>query len=111
MRNGLNLQGGTSTGRGVNDTCDSLTGTVRAADAPTLVHGRACQIIPAAGIVDGQRSCDATEPWLTSVRGLASYTVPKVDVLVSGIFRSQANAQPSATPSAPTARRGPRPIA
>ena len=49
---------------------------------------------PAAGIVDGQRSCDLPEPWLTSVRGLGSYTVPKVDVLVSAIFRSQANAQP-----------------
>ena len=39
-------------------------------------------------------SCNATEPWQTSVRGLASYTVPKVDVLISGIFRSQDNAQP-----------------
>ena len=55
------------------------------------------QTIPAAGIVDGEASCNATEPWLTSVRGLASYTVPKVDVLISGIFRSQENAQPSMT--------------
>ena len=31
------------------------------------------------------------------VRGLGSYTVPKVDVLVSAIFRSQANAQPTMT--------------
>jgi len=46
------------------------------------------------GIVDGQTACNATEPWITSVRGLGSYTVPKVDVLVSAIFRSQANAQP-----------------
>ncbi len=44
--------------------------------------------------MDGQSSCDVAEPWLTSVRGLGSYTVPKVDVLVSAIFRSQANAQP-----------------
>jgi hypothetical protein len=60
--------------------------------APTL--GTAAVPITAAGIVNGQTSCNATEPWQTSVRGLASYTVPKVDVLVSGIFRSQANAQP-----------------
>jgi hypothetical protein len=60
--------------------------------------------------VDGVRACDHAEPFLTSVRGLASYTVPKVDVLVSGIFRSQANAQPGADP-ARTARRGRRPIA
>ena len=52
--------------------------------------------VGATGIVDGQTSCNATEPWLTSARGLGSYTVPKVDVLVSAIFRSQANAQPGA---------------
>jgi hypothetical protein len=52
--------------------------------------------VGATGVVDGQASCNASEPWLTSVRGLAAYTVPKVDVQVSGIFRSQANAQPGA---------------
>src|SRR5436190_17810082 len=95
MGNGLNLQGGTSTGRGVNDTCDSLTARFGRPSAPILpMPPLNVQTIPAAGIVDGETSCNATEPWLTSVRGLASYTVPKVDVLVSGIFRSQANAQP-----------------
>jgi hypothetical protein len=94
MRNGLNLQGGTSTGRGVNDTCDSYMGRFGRAMSPTL--GTAAVPIILQGIVDGQTACNATEPWLTSVRGLASYTVPKVDVMVSGIFRSQANAQPNA---------------
>jgi hypothetical protein len=67
---GLNLQGGTSTGRGVRNTCNvtsalpELLGTAR---------------------VD---SCDVTENWATTFRGLASYTVPKIDVLVSGSFRS-----------------------
>jgi hypothetical protein len=89
---GLVVQGGTSTGRGVNDTCDSLIARFGRPSAPTL--GTATMPIIAAGLVDGQRSCDATEPWLASVRGLGSYTVPKVDVLVSAIFRSGANAQP-----------------
>jgi hypothetical protein len=92
MGNGLNLQGGTSTGRGVNDTCDSYTGRFGRPMSPTL--GTAAVPVILQGIVDGQTACNATEPWLTSVRGLASYTVPKVDVMVSGIFRSQANAQP-----------------
>jgi hypothetical protein len=67
---GLNLQGGTSTGRGVRNNCDvtralpELLGTAR---------------------VD---SCDVTEDWLTSFRGLASYTLPKIDVLVSASMRS-----------------------
>ncbi len=90
MRNGLNLQGGTSTGRGINDTCDMLTARFGQPMAPTL------GTVIAAGIVDGVRSCDRAEPWLTSVRGLAAYTVPKVDLLISAIFRSQANAQPGA---------------
>jgi hypothetical protein len=47
-------------------------------------------------------SCNATEPVLTSLRGLATYTVPKVDVLVSAIFR----AQPNATPGADVATNG-----
>jgi hypothetical protein len=92
---GLVVQGGTSTGRGVNDTCESLIGRFGRPSAPTLpMPPPSLLTFPAAGIVDGQRSCDLAEPWLTSVRGLGSYTVPKVDVLVSAIFRSQENAQP-----------------
>ncbi len=91
---GLTIQGGTSTGRGVNDTCDSYTGRFGRPMAPTL--GTAAVPVIEQGIVDGQTACNATEPWLTSVRGLGSYTVPKVDVMVSAIFRSQANVQPGA---------------
>ena len=81
MLNGLFLQAGSSTGRGVNDTCQ----------IETARFGRPMVI------VDGQPTCAFTEPWLTQARALLSYTVPKVDVLVSGIFRSQPNAQPAAT--------------
>jgi hypothetical protein len=77
----LFFQAGTSTGRGVNDTCE----------IETARFGRPMVII------DGQPTCDFTEPWLTQVRGLATYTVPKADVLVSVIYRSQPNAQPAAT--------------
>ena len=33
-------------------------------------------------------ACDVTEPWLTSFRGLASYRIPKIDVLASTTIRS-----------------------
>ena len=80
-RDSLFLQAGTSTGRGVNDTCDIETARFGQAQV----------------IVDGQPTCAFTEPWLTQVRGLVSYTMPKVDVLVSAIVRSQPNAQPANT--------------
>ena len=66
LRNGLTLQGGTSTGRGVRDRCQ------------TVVH------------IDSPdpRDCHVTEPYMTSVRALASYVVPRIDVLVSAQIRS-----------------------
>jgi hypothetical protein len=66
-RQGLNLQGGTSTGRSVTDTC----ATSVKIDSPD------------------PRGCRSVEPYQTTLRGLASYTVPKIDVLVSATVRSQ----------------------
>ena len=81
LRNAVFFHAGTSTGRGVNDTCE----------IETARFGRPMVIIA------GQPTCNFTEPWLTQVRGLGSYTVPKVDVLIAAIFRSQPNALPTAT--------------
>ena len=67
---GLTLQGGTSTGRGVRDNCE-----VTVALPELLGSAR----------VD---SCDVTENWATSFRGLASYTIPKIGMLVSASMRS-----------------------
>jgi hypothetical protein len=39
------------------------------------------------------RGCRNVEPWQTAWRGLASYTVPKIGVLVSGVLRSQPEVQ------------------
>jgi hypothetical protein len=69
---GLTVQGGTSTGRGVRDNCD-----VTAALPELLGTAR----------VD---SCAVTEKWTTSFRGLAAYTIPKIDVLISASMRSLA---------------------
>ena len=88
LNNGLLFQGGTSTGRGVNDTCAVLIGRYGRPMTPSTAT------TAAGAVVDGQAACNASEPWLTTVRGLASYTVPKIDVLVSAILRSQANVQP-----------------
>jgi hypothetical protein len=78
---GLTLQGGTSTGRGVRNNCE-----ITALLPETLGTAQV-------------GSCDVTEPWLTTLRGLASYTVPRADVLVSAVFRSQVAVNPGAVAS------------
>ena len=77
LRNGLTTQLGTTTGRGTVFTCD--------------VDVRYNQVTAATGAIAGPdpRGCDDVEPWQTTLRGLASYTIPKIDVLVSGVVRSQ----------------------
>jgi len=69
---GVRVQGGTSTNRTQRNTCESMLNP--------NVRGRAG--------AEFQAGCDARAPWQTSIRGSASYTVPKVDVLVSTVFQS-----------------------
>ena len=78
LRDGITLQAGTSTGRGVQDTC--------ALDAALP------ELLLFAGVNQQLQSCHVDEPWATSFRGLAAYTVPKIDVLVSANVRSVPNA-------------------
>jgi carboxypeptidase family protein len=70
MANRLTVQMGTSTGRGVRDTCALWEAR------PQLVGNNRLD------------ACDVTEPWLTAVRGLASYSIPRIDVLASTTIRS-----------------------
>ena len=83
MRNGLTLQGGFSTGAGHRDLCD-----VWSALPELAVTG----IFPVVNQQVG--ACKVDEEWQMNWRGLITYTVPKIDVLVSGILRSQANTEP-----------------
>jgi hypothetical protein len=62
----LRIQGGTSTGRAVEDNCDVT---------PKLEN-------------PSMRFCRTTEPMLNRIRGLATYTVPKLEFLVSGTYQS-----------------------
>jgi hypothetical protein len=80
MRNGLTFQGGTSSGRGVLDTCALW------AALPELIAPQSAPFgLPLKTRVD---ACHVDEPVLTQVRGLAAYEVPRIDLLLSTSFRS-----------------------
>jgi hypothetical protein len=76
-RAGLTLQGGTTTGRQIIDTC-----------ATVAAIGGSGGVGITAGNPD-PRNCRSVDPFQTTLRGLASYMVPKVGVLVALTVRSQ----------------------
>jgi hypothetical protein len=70
---GIRVQGGTGTNRTQRDTCYAMV------DAPD-VRGREG--------AEFRAGCRTETPWQTTLKGSASYLVPKVDVLVSTVFQS-----------------------
>ena len=81
LRQGLTLQVGTQTGRSIEDTCAIAQVLDSTSRRPTRLTNLAT--------IKDLRNCRDVDPFQTTVRGLASYTLPKIDVLVSGTVRSQ----------------------
>ena len=73
---GVTFTGGTSTGKVENDWCD-----VRAT-VPEATVGTSALLNP---------YCQVESPWLTSLRGLVTYTIPKVDVNLSSVIQDKPN--------------------
>jgi Carboxypeptidase regulatory-like domain len=90
LRGGTVASFGTTTGRSVVDTCATATkynqvNTVNNAEAGP-----------------DPRGCRSVDPYQTTIRGLATYTVPKIDILISAVVRSQPPVQLGAPPAGVT---------
>jgi hypothetical protein len=83
-RNGLVFQGGFSTGATRTDYCDVRT------TSPEYLVLAAPGALPTQSPVNPW--CNTTTGFVTRYTGLGSYTIPKVDVLFSGTFRSDQGA-------------------
>ena len=81
LRGGMIASVGTTTGRSVVDNCATAT--------------KYNQINTTTNVEAGPdpRGCRSVDPYQTTIRGLATYTIPKIDVLVSAAIRSQPPAQ------------------
>jgi hypothetical protein len=86
-RGGLVLQGGFNTAQTSTDYCD-----VRSAIPEWTVPGGASPTNP---------WCSTTSAWVTRFTALGTYTIPKVDVLVSGTLRSDQGGELAANWAAP----------
>ena len=89
----VTIQGGTSTGNVVEDDCG-----VSAQHPEIYIFGPWGGTAPFLTVSPGggpgglgqwpQAFCHRESAWQTNVKGLATYTVPKIDMLISGTFRS-----------------------
>jgi hypothetical protein len=91
---GVQFQGGINTGKTVQDICAVRT------QLPELTFATA-GVSPAVGV--GNPYCHSDPGFVTKGTAIGSYTIPKVDVLISGAFRSDQGAPLSATWNAPVA--------
>ena len=73
IQGGLTFQGGTSTGRRIDDNC-----AIRAV-VPEVALSAGATINP---------YCLQEPPFLTDLKALGSYTIPRIDVQVAGTFQS-----------------------
>ncbi len=88
---GLTFQGGINTGKTVQDNCEIRS------QIPELVTAGGVSPI----VNTGNPYCHSDPGFVTKVTGLGTYTIPKIDVLFSGTFRSDQGAPLRATWNAP----------
>jgi hypothetical protein len=96
IRSGLTFQGGTSTGQNVADVCDARR------NLPELNQAIGGGLVGST-VSTTSPYCHVAYGILTQGRGLGSYTVPKVDVQVSGVFQSKPGALLAANYAVPAA--------
>ncbi len=75
---GVTFSGGTSTGKVVNDWCairDAVPENPGAGPTGYLLNPY----------------CHVESPWQTAFRGLVTYTIPRIDVLISSVFQDKYN--------------------
>jgi hypothetical protein len=79
-RNGLLVQGGISSGKTTRDNCEILAAVPEALLTGTITAGiNSAPNVP---------YCHTETPFLTQIKMLAAYTIPRVDMQVSGTFQS-----------------------
>ncbi len=101
-RPGILLRGGTSTGRRVTDNCEIIAKLPESSVVTSGTRG-----LSVSRLVPSITYCRVVEPFLTQVKFLGSYTIPRVDVQVSGTFQSLPGPQLAANYTAPNAEVAP----
>ena len=112
LAGGLTLQGGTSTGRRVADSCEVATVLPETPLYTVAPDAGSLPLVSATNAVPFSR-CHVSLPFITDYRGLAAYMIPKIEVQVSGTWQSRPGPELAANwdvPSATVAQSLGRPL-
>jgi hypothetical protein len=97
LENGVTFQAGVGPGRQVTNDCGVVD------DLPEMLHtpvgGNPTRSFTTAA--RPLERCEQNNGWRTGVTGLATYTIPKIDVLVSGTYQNQPGVQLDANYNTP----------
>jgi len=90
LSNGLSLQAGTSTGRTMEDDCDVVSRVPEMLLVAIPNVGNSSVLVPTGTPTAWRPSqfCHRDTGWLTQFKAYGVYIVPKIDVQMSGTFRS-----------------------
>jgi carboxypeptidase family protein len=112
LRNGFTMQGGLSSGHKVADNCEIRALLPEMGSNGTTASSDSAAQITVSPATPTNPYCRYVEPFLTQVRGLASYTIPRVDVQVSGTWQSNPGPELAANYVATNAviAAGPQPL-
>jgi hypothetical protein len=89
LRNGLTVQGGTSTGRRLQDSCAVRAVLPELGAGPSGLANNSIGGSTAGNAMSVVNPyCRVVEPYQTQIRGLATYTIPVVGVQFSGTWSS-----------------------
>jgi hypothetical protein len=110
LRNGVTIQGGTSTGRTLQDNCALRSQLPETYPWSTIIVTQSLRGDSSAGLT--RPYCRIVTPYQTSFRGLATYVVPKVDVQLAATWRSDPGneIQANYTVTSAIANSGPQPL-
>ncbi len=85
LRSGVLVQGGLSSGKTTTDNCEIV------AKLPEMLTGNRTQVLgvdPGAAVWLPASSCHQESPYLTQFKALGAYTIPRIDIQVSGTLQS-----------------------
>src|SRR6266487_1720461 len=99
---GWTFQGGTSTGQTAADNCEARNNLPELGLSPAVNLAQGLPGLTTSPVSPTNPYCHVDYGWLTQLRALSSYIIPKIDVQLSGVLQSKPGALLAANYAVPS---------